>query len=104
MAHLKCIYTSAYSLGNKQEEMEAIMQQETVTYLLLLKNCGVTPMSGMLQCTAINSSEGIGKERGAVAWISVLESVPALQVEAGNDKVESLWVRIGGVPSRKTSL
>ena len=27
MVHLKCIYTSACSMGNKQEEREAIVQQ-----------------------------------------------------------------------------
>ena len=26
--HLKCIYTNAHSMGNKQEELEALMQQE----------------------------------------------------------------------------
>ena len=26
-AHLKCIYTNAHSMGNKQEEPEAIVQQ-----------------------------------------------------------------------------
>jgi len=25
-AHLKCIYTSAHSMGNKQEELEAIVR------------------------------------------------------------------------------
>ena len=28
IAQLKCIYTNAYSMGNKQEELEAIVQQE----------------------------------------------------------------------------
>lgn len=27
MALLKCIYTNAYSTGNKQEQLEAVMQQ-----------------------------------------------------------------------------
>ena len=28
-AHLKCMYTNARSMGNKQEDLEAIMQQES---------------------------------------------------------------------------
>ena len=28
-AHLKCMYTNARSMGNKQEELEAIVQQES---------------------------------------------------------------------------
>ena len=28
IAQLKCIYTNAHSMGNKQEELEAIVQQE----------------------------------------------------------------------------
>ena len=27
-AHLKCMYTNAHSMGNKQEELEAMMKQE----------------------------------------------------------------------------
>jgi len=27
-ARLKCIYTNAHSMGNKQEELEAIVQQD----------------------------------------------------------------------------
>ena len=27
MTRLKCIYTNAHSMGNKQEELEAIVQQ-----------------------------------------------------------------------------
>jgi len=28
-AQLKCIYTNAHSMGNKQEELEAIIQQDS---------------------------------------------------------------------------
>ena len=28
-AQLKCVYTNAHSMGNKQEELEAIVQQAT---------------------------------------------------------------------------
>ena len=33
MAHLKCIYTSAHSMGNKQEELKPLYSRQTVTYL-----------------------------------------------------------------------
>ena len=38
MAHLKCIYTSAHCMGNKQEELEAIVQQANCDLLGIYRN------------------------------------------------------------------
>ena len=56
----------------------------------------------MLQCMAISSSEGTGKEGGAVVWLSMLECFTVVELGAGN-KVVSLWVRVRGGPTRCTS-
>ena len=35
MARMKYIYTNAHSMGNKQEELEAIMQQATSDFVII---------------------------------------------------------------------
>jgi len=54
-AQLKCIY-NAHSMGNKQEELEAIVQQ--ANYDL------VAPTTGVLQRMAVKSSEGKARKEG----------------------------------------
>lgn len=68
--------------------------------MLLLKRGGITPTTGVLQWMAISSPEGIAKDGGAVAWLSVLECLSVVEHRAGNDKVEPLWVRIKGNANR----
>jgi len=36
-AQLKCIYTNAHSMGNKQEELEAIVQQESYDIVAIME-------------------------------------------------------------------
>lgn len=52
-------------------------------------------MSGMLQWMAISISEGEGKE--VVQWgLCTRVCFDGVELSAGNDEVESLWVRIKG--------
>jgi len=44
---------------------------QTTLLLPFLKHGGITPTAGVLQWMAVSSSEGIGKEGGAVAWLCV---------------------------------
>ena len=37
IAQLKCIYTNACSMGNKQEELEAIVQQENYDIVAIME-------------------------------------------------------------------
>jgi len=37
IGQLKCIYTNARSMGNKQEELEAIMQQENYDIVAIME-------------------------------------------------------------------
>jgi len=53
-------------------------------------------MTGVLQWMATKSSVRIGKEGGAAAWLSVRECFDVTLLMAGDDKIESLWVKIRG--------
>jgi len=39
VAQLKCIYTTACSMGNKQEELEAIVQQDSYDLAAITETC-----------------------------------------------------------------
>ncbi|GAB0197903.1 mitochondrial enolase superfamily member 1 [Grus japonensis] len=39
VAQLKCIYTNAHSMGNKQEDLEAIVQQENYDTVTITETC-----------------------------------------------------------------
>ena len=53
-AQLKCIYTNAHSIGNKQEELEAFVQQNSYDWWLSEKRGVTAHMTGML-------SDSLGK-------------------------------------------
>ncbi len=54
-------------------------------------------MIGVLQWMATNSSGRIGKEGGEVAWLSMFkECFEVTELMTGDNKVESLWVKIRG--------
>ncbi len=61
-AQLKCLYTNAHSLSNKQDELETVMHLENYD---LVANHGkhgeMTPTTGILPLMGISSLEGIGK-------------------------------------------
>ena len=64
-------------MGNKQEELEAVVQQDsydlvTMTWSQSQNHGGMTLMTGVLKWMAISSSEGIGGEREVVKWHCVL--------------------------------
>ena len=66
IAQLKCIYTNARSMGNKQEELEAIVQQENYDIVAITQTWWDDCTTVVLQWMAINSSEWTGKEGEAV--------------------------------------
>lgn len=49
-------------MGDKQEELEAVVQQENHDILAIMGHGGMTCTTGGLQWTAVNSSEGPGEE------------------------------------------
>lgn len=61
----------AEHMGTKQEELEAIVQQESYDVVPSQKHGGNTHMNGVWQWIVVSSSEGTGEE--GVVWG---ESVP----------------------------
>ncbi|GAB0205446.1 hypothetical protein GRJ2_003010200 [Grus japonensis] len=66
VAQLKCIYTNAHSMGNKQEELEAIVQQENYHIVTImetwlgedwLESCPVEKDLGVLVNNQLNMSQ-----------------------------------------------
>lgn len=96
VAQLKCIYTDACSIGNKQEELEIIVQQ---------KNYHMSPSKNLVESHnwSAATSDGYklfrkvrqGRRGGAVAML-VRECFGFVQLNASIDKAESLWVRRWG--------
>ena len=78
-AQLKCVYTDVCSMGNKQDELEAIVRQASYDLVAITETSGgTTPMTGVLQWMATNSSGRIGKGGGVVVWLSMLKSALTL--------------------------
>jgi len=62
IAQLKCIYSNSRSIGNKQEELETIVQQDSYDLVTLTE----TWWDDCHDWSAVSSSEGIEEEREVV--------------------------------------
>ena len=96
MAQLKCIYTNARSMGNKQEELEAIVRQAAYDLVAITETWGDQShdWSAAMPGYKLFRRDRQHRRGGGVA-LCIRESFDVVELEAGNDKVESLWVRIG---------
>ena len=98
IAQLKCIYFNASSMSNKQEELEAIVQQENY-------DLGATTempwwddlhnWSAAMDGYELFRRDRQGRRGGGVA-LYVRECFDCLELDDGNDRVECFWVRIRG--------
>lgn len=78
IAQLKNVYPTAHSTGNKQEELEAMILQESYDIVAITETTmggGMTHMTGLLQQMTLNSSEETGKEGEAVGQLCMLGAV-----------------------------
>ncbi|GAB0189218.1 hypothetical protein GRJ2_001387100 [Grus japonensis] len=96
-AQLKCIYTNACSMGNKQEELEAIMQLENYNILAITETWW-DDLHNWSAATAVDGYKLFRRDRqgrrgGGVA-LYVRECFDCLELNDGDDKVECLWVII----------
>lgn len=96
-AHLKCMYTNARSMGNKQEELEAIVQQESYDVVAITETWwdDSYDWSAAMDSYKLFRREGQGRRGGGVA-LYVRESLDSLELEVSNSKVECLWIKIRG--------
>ncbi|KAJ7409116.1 hypothetical protein BTVI_57818 [Pitangus sulphuratus] len=94
-AQLKCMYTNARSMGNEQEELEAIVQQESYDVVTITETWwdDSHDWSAAMGGCKLFRRDRQGRRSGGVA-LYVRESLDSVELEVSNDKVECLWTRI----------
>ncbi|GAB0186949.1 hypothetical protein GRJ2_001160200 [Grus japonensis] len=91
-AHLKCFYTNACSMRNKQEELESLAQSHDIIGISETwweESCDWCAVMDLQKRQA-------GQERWGGIVLYVTEGLDCTELSVGNDTVESLWVRIKG--------
>ncbi|KAK4815341.1 hypothetical protein QYF61_000173 [Mycteria americana] len=117
ITQLKCICTNAHSMGNKQEELEAIVQQENYDIVAITETWWDDShnWSAAMDGYKLFRRDGQGRGGGWVA-LYVRECFDCLELNDCDDRVECLWLRIrvnankadfmsplGGSPGRQRS-
>ena len=101
---LKCIYTNACSIGNKQEEVEAIVWQANYDLIAITETWWdhSHDWSAVMDSYKLFRRDRQGRKGGGVA-LYIKECFDVEELGVGNYKVECLWIRIGGSPVGVTS-
>ncbi|KAK4810586.1 hypothetical protein QYF61_007323 [Mycteria americana] len=96
-AQLKCLYTNARSMGNKQEELEAIVHQENYDMVAITETWWDDShnWSAAIDGYKLFKRDRQGRRGGGVA-LYVRECLDSLELNDGDDRVGCLWVRIRG--------
>ncbi|KAK4815791.1 hypothetical protein QYF61_007231 [Mycteria americana] len=96
-AQLKCLYTNARSMGNKQEELEAIVHQENYDMVAITETWWGDShnWSAAMDGYKLFRRDRRGRRGGGVA-LYVRECLDSLELDDGDDRVECLWVRTRG--------
>jgi len=99
IAWLKCIYTNAHSIGNKQEELEAIIQQDSYDLVAITETWWDSShdwnavMDGYKLCRKDRPTRGGG---GVALYVREQLECTELCLWADEERVQSLWARIKG--------
>ncbi|KAK4810944.1 hypothetical protein QYF61_013352 [Mycteria americana] len=96
-AQLKCLYTNARSMGNKQEELEAVVHQENYDMVAITETWWDDShnWSAAMNGYKLFRRDRRGRRGGGVA-LYIRECLDSLELNDGDDRVECLWVRIRG--------
>ncbi|RMC00455.1 hypothetical protein DUI87_23065 [Hirundo rustica rustica] len=97
VAQLRCMYTNARSMGNKQAELEAMVHQRNYDIVAITETWWDDSHSWS---TALNgyklfSRDRKGRRGGGVA-LYIRGVLDVIGIENNDDEVESLWVKIKG--------
>ncbi|RMC06735.1 hypothetical protein DUI87_16181 [Hirundo rustica rustica] len=104
-AQLKCMYTNARSVGNKQEELEAMMQQKSCDGVTIKETWWDEShsWSTALDGYKLFRRDRKGRRGGGVA-LYIGEALVAMEIKTNDDEVECLWVRIKGKANKANIL
>ncbi|GAB0208309.1 hypothetical protein GRJ2_003296600 [Grus japonensis] len=96
-AQLKYIYNNARNTGNKQEELEAIVQQENYDIVAITETWWDDShnWSAAMDDYKLFRRDRQGRRGGGVA-LYVRECFDCLELDDGDERVECLWIRIRG--------
>jgi len=96
-AQLKCIYTNARSMGNKQEELEAIVQQDSYDLVAITETWWDVSLdwSDATDGYKFYRRDRRGK-RGSGVALYVRDCFDCIELNNCDDKVECLWVKMRG--------
>ncbi|GAB0188677.1 hypothetical protein GRJ2_001333000 [Grus japonensis] len=101
--HLKCMYTNAHSLGNKQEELELHTQSESYDIIGITETWwdNLLDWRIMMDGYRLFHKDRQGR-RGGVATLYVKENLECIEVNYGNcgSPIKCLWVKIRGIVSK----
>ncbi|GAB0209357.1 maestro heat-like repeat-containing protein family member 7 [Grus japonensis] len=105
VAQLKCIYTNAHSIGNKQEELEAIVQQENYDIVAITETRwdDLHNWAAAMDDYKLFRRDRQGRRGGEVA-LYVRECFDCLELDDGDERVECLWVRIRGKANKTDTM
>lgn len=97
ITQLKSIYTTVCSMGNRQEEWEAIAKKENYDIVVIMETCWDDSQN---RSAAIDGYKLFRRDRGGRRWggvaLSVRECLHCLELNDGDDRTECLRVRIRG--------
>jgi len=96
-AQLKCVYTNARSMGNKQEELEAIVQQASYDLVAIMETWWdhSHDWSAAMDGYKLFRQDRKGRRCGSVA-LCVRDCFDVTELTAADDNVEYLWEKIRG--------
>ena len=91
-ALLNCIYTNAHSMGSKQEELEAIVQQDSYDLVAIIGTWwdDSHDWSAAMDGYKLFRRDRRGKRGGGVA-LYVRDFFDCIELDNCDDKVECLW-------------
>ena len=90
----RCLYTNARSMGNKQEELEAIVCLESYDIVAITETWwnDSHSWSEVMEGYRLFKRDRLGRKGGGVA-LYVKKDYECVEINNVDDRVESIWIR-----------